>query len=107
MDFVTGLPGIKRFDIWRKLSPCYIGSYTIVERIGKLAYLLKLPSELADETKVLQLDKLKLENDLSCDEKTIRILDKSVKALRNRNVHLMKVLCIDMESRKPRGKRSR
>ena len=30
-----------------KFSPCYMGPYEILERVGKVAYEFKLPSELA------------------------------------------------------------
>ena len=38
--------GVLRFRKKGKLSPCYMGSYEIVERIGKVAYRLRLPPEL-------------------------------------------------------------
>ena len=39
--------GLLRFGKKGKLSPCYMGPYEIVERIGEVAYRLRLPPELA------------------------------------------------------------
>ena len=35
-------------EIWKKgkLSPRYMGPYEVLKRVGKIAYKLKLPSEL-------------------------------------------------------------
>ena len=39
--------GVLRFGKKGKLSPRYMGPYEIVERIGEIAYRLRLPPELA------------------------------------------------------------
>ena len=39
--------GVLRFGKKGKLSPYYMGPYEIVERIGEVAYRLRLPPELA------------------------------------------------------------
>ena len=39
--------GVLRFGKKGKLSPRYMGLYEIVERIGEVAYRLRLPPELA------------------------------------------------------------
>ena len=36
-----------RFGNKGKLIPLYVGPYEILQRVGKVAYELKLPSELA------------------------------------------------------------
>ena len=36
-----------RFDKKRNLSPRYIGPYEVLQRVGNLAYELKLPNNLA------------------------------------------------------------
>ena len=39
--------GVIRFGKRGKLSPCYIGPFEIVERIGQVAYRLDLPKEFS------------------------------------------------------------
>ena len=39
--------GVLRFRKKGKLSPHYMGPYEIVERIGEVAYQMRLPPELA------------------------------------------------------------
>lgn len=101
---VSPTKGVKRFGIRGKLSPRFIGPYSVIERIGKLAYLRELGKVhdvfhvsqlrrcLADESKILQSDEIVLEEDLSYVERPIRVLDSRVKALRNKEIHLVKVL---------------
>ena len=41
------MKGVIRSGKKGKLSPRYVGVYEILQRVGKVAYELKLPSELA------------------------------------------------------------
>ena len=41
------MKGVVRFVKKGKLSPRYVGPYEILQRVGKVAYELKLPSELS------------------------------------------------------------
>ena len=43
---VSPWKGILRFGKRGKLSPRYIGPFRIIERVGEVAYKLKLPDEL-------------------------------------------------------------
>ena len=47
---------------------------------------------IADPTHIIDYKPLEIEKDLSYQEKSIRILAREVKALRNRNIGFIKVL---------------
>ena len=99
---------ILRFGKKGKLSPRFIRSYEVLERIGPMAYRLALPLELAklhnvfhvsmlwryrfDEWHILPVQDVQVQADLSYDEEPKVILAREVKQLRNKQVPLVKVL---------------
>ena len=44
---ISPMKGVVRFGKKGKLCPRYVGPYEIFQRVGKVAYELKLPSELS------------------------------------------------------------
>ena len=44
---ISPIKGAMRFDKKRKLSPWYVVPYEVLQRVGKVAYELTLPSDLA------------------------------------------------------------
>ena len=105
---VAPLKGLIRFGKKGKLSPRYIGLFEIIERIGKVAYRLTLSPDLSkvhnvfhvsmlkkyvpDPSHVLSQEPIEVHEDLTYEEKPIKILDRQDKRLRNKVIPLVKVL---------------
>ena len=97
-----------RFGKKGKLIPRFIDPYEVLERIEPMVYRLALPPELAklhdvfhvfmlrkyrsDESHILPVQEIQVQEDLSYDEESKAILDREVKQLRNKQVPLVKVL---------------
>ncbi|KAA3487674.1 DNA/RNA polymerases superfamily protein [Gossypium australe] len=91
-----------------KLSPRFIGPYEIIERVGPVTYRLRLPSELekihnvfhvsmlrkyrSDPSHVIAPSEIEIRSDMTYEEKSIRILAREVKELRNKRIPLEKLL---------------
>ena len=91
-----------------KLSLRFIGPYEVLERIGPVAYCLALHPELAklhdvfhvsmlrkyrsDESHILPVQEVQVQQDFLYDEEPKAILAHEVKQLRNKQVPLVKVL---------------
>ena len=105
---VAPMKGVLRFGHKGKLSPKFIGPFEILERVGPVAYKLALPPALSgvhdvfhvsmlrkyitDPIHVIDYEPLQLNEDLSYEEKPVRILAREVKTLRNRSIAFVKVL---------------
>ncbi|WMV30016.1 hypothetical protein MTR67_023401 [Solanum verrucosum] len=90
-----------------KLSPRYVGPYRISKRVGKVAYELELPQELAAVHSVVHVSMLKkcmgypsliiqtedigIKDILSYEEILVQILDRQVHKLRTKDVAPIKV----------------
>ena len=92
----------------KKLTPKFIGPYQITERVGKVAYRIALPPFLSkihdvlhvsqlrkyvpDPSHVIREDDVQLKDNLTFDVAPVRIEDRRVKQLRNKEVPLVKVI---------------
>ncbi|XP_061375380.1 uncharacterized protein LOC133317529 [Gastrolobium bilobum] len=105
---VSPMKGVMRFGKKGKLSPKYIGPYEIIERIGEVSYRLALPKELenvhdvfhvsqlgnyiSDPLYKLQPESIKIDQNLTYEERPVGILDRSERILRNKSIKRVKVL---------------
>ena len=96
-----------RFRQKGKLSPLYIGSYDIVERVGPLAYRLTLPPELeqihnvfhvsmlrryrSDPSHILKNPDIQISDNLSYIEEPVDIVKHQVNPVQRRVVPILKL----------------
>ncbi|XP_023752518.2 uncharacterized protein LOC111900870 [Lactuca sativa] len=95
---VAPLKGIIRFGKRGKLNPRYIRPFEIPERVGPVAYKLKLPQEfnkvhdtfhmcnhkkcLSDENLVIPLEEAQVNTKLHFVKETMEIMDREIKSLK-------------------------
>ncbi|XP_052172222.1 uncharacterized protein LOC127788151 [Diospyros lotus] len=104
---VMPIKGVRRFRIFGKLSPRYIGPFEILEQVGSLAYCLALPPQLSgvygvfhvsmlskyvpDPQHIIDYHMIEMGEDVSYEEVPVGIVEIKEKTLTNRAILLVKV----------------
>src|SRR3954464_6869498 len=105
---VTTMKGVRRFHTRGKLAPRYIGPFPIMTKRGRVAYQLELPPKLSDVHDVFHISQLRkcvsppvkrvdvkdleMAQDLTYEEKPVRILDEMERTTRSKVIRFYKVL---------------
>ena len=104
---ISPMKGVVRFGKKGRLKPRYMDPYEILQRVGKVAFELKLPNDLSsvhlvfhlsmlkkcigDLESILPIEGLVVKDNLSYEEVPVQILDRQVKKLRNKEVVSVKL----------------
>nr|GEV69572.1 putative reverse transcriptase domain-containing protein [Tanacetum cinerariifolium] len=104
---IQTLEGVIGFGKQGKLNPQYIGSFKILEQIGPVVYKLELPEELSnvhstfnvsnlkkclpDESLVILMKELRLDDKLNFVEEPVEVMDRQVKQLKQSRIPIVKV----------------
>ena len=105
---ISPIRGLMRFGKLGKLSPRCVGPFEILKRVGEVAYQLALPPNLSVDHDVFQISMLKkyisypshkiyykdlkIRDDMSYIEKSVKILDRKETLLRMKTIPMVKVL---------------
>ena len=104
---VSPWKGVIRFRKRGKLGPGYIGPFSVMARMSKVAYRLDLPAEfsqihntfhvsqlqkcIVDDSAVVPMENIQVDDRLNYIKWPLAILDRKSKDLRNKRVELVKV----------------
>ncbi|GKB62513.1 hypothetical protein Tco_0918699 [Tanacetum coccineum] len=104
---VSPWKGVVRFGKRGKLNPRYVGPFKVIERVKTVAYKLELPQQLSrvhhtfhvsnlkeclsDESLVIPLEELRVDNKLHFVEEPEEVMDREIKQLKRSRIPIIKV----------------
>ncbi|GJY63093.1 putative reverse transcriptase domain-containing protein [Tanacetum coccineum] len=101
------LTGVVRFGKRGKLNPRCVGPFKVIERVGKVAYKIELPQQLSrvhntfhasnlkkclsDESLIIPLEELRVDDKLHFVEEPVEVMDREIKQLKRSCIPIIKV----------------
>nr|GEX97407.1 putative reverse transcriptase domain-containing protein [Tanacetum cinerariifolium] len=116
MDFQVGDRVMLKVSPWKgvvcfsklgKFNPRYIGLFKVLSKVGNVAYRLELPQQLSqvhntfhvsnlkkclsDESLVIPLDELRIDDKLHFMKEPVEVMDREIKQLKRSHIPIIKV----------------
>ncbi|GKC33425.1 putative reverse transcriptase domain-containing protein [Tanacetum coccineum] len=104
---VSPWKGVVHFGKWGKLNPRYVGPFKVIERVRTVAYKLELPQQLSrvhntfhvsnlkkclsDESLMIPLGELHVDDKLHFVEEPVEVVDREIKQLKRSRIPIIKV----------------